>query len=134
MPRILPGGPNHARSGKGNSLSVPAGRNADHSAHLIDSKGEILASETGPAGSSAILAGIDGKCLASGAILVPTDDGLVLVRADRASRSFLPIRAFPETRDLVPPDAELLVGPGGSVYVVTHDEIVHLSFEGNPSP
>ena len=42
--------------------------------------------------------------------------------------------ATPETRDLVPPDADLLVGPGGSVYVVTHDEIVHLSFEGNPSP
>ena len=105
-----------------------------HSAHLVDSKGAILASESGPAGSSAILHGVYGKCLASGAILVPTDDGLVLVRADRASRAFVPIRAFPETRDLVPPDADLLVGPGGSVYVVTHDEIVHLSFEGNPSP
>jgi len=109
-----------------------AGR-AIHAAHLIDAKGQILASETGPAGSSAILAGTFGKCLASGAILVPTDDGLVLVRADRATRTFVPIRAFPETRDLVPPDADLLVGPGGSVYVVTHDEIVHLCFEGNPS-
>ena len=105
-----------------------------HSAHLVDAKGEILASESGPAGSSAILHGVFGKCVASGAILVPTDDGLVLVRADRASRTFVPIRAFPETRDIVPPDADLLVGPGGSVYVVTHDEIVHLSFEGNPSP
>ena len=104
-----------------------------HSAHLIDARGEILASETGPAGSSAILTGISGKCLANGAVLVPTDDGLVLVRADRATRAFVPIRAFPETRELVPPDADLLVGPGGSVYVVTHDEIVHLSFEGNPS-
>ena len=105
-----------------------------HSAHLVDAKGEILASESGPAGSSAILAGTEGKCLANGAVLVPTDDGLVLVRADRASRAFVPIRAFPETRQLVPPDADLLVGPGGSVYVVTHDEIVHLCFEGNPSP
>ncbi|HSO40332.1 MAG TPA: hypothetical protein VLT33_47730 [Labilithrix sp.] len=104
-----------------------------HSAHLVDARGELLASEVGPAGSSAILAGISGKCLASGAVLVPTDDGLVLVRADRATRSFVPLRAFPETRDLVPPDADLLVGPGGSVYVVTHDEIVHLCFEGNPS-
>ena len=104
-----------------------------HVAHMVDARGELLATETGPAGSSAILAGISGKCLASGAILVPTDDGLVLVRADRATRSFVPIRAFPETRDLVPPDADLLVGPGGSVYVVTHDEIVHLTFEGNPS-
>jgi hypothetical protein len=105
-----------------------------HAAHLIDAKGEVLASETGPVGSSAILHGVFGKCLAGGAILVPTDDGLVLVRADRQSRAFVPIRAFPETRDLVPPDAELLVGPGGSVYVVTHDEIVHLSFEGSSSP
>ena len=104
-----------------------------HAAHFVDAKGAVLASETGAPGSSAILHGVDGKCIANGAILVPTDDGLVLVRADRASRTFVPIRAFPETRDLVPPDADLLVGPGGSVYVVTHDEIVHLSFEGNPS-
>lgn len=102
-------------------------------AHLVDARGKLLATETGPAGSSAILAGTFGKCLLGGAVLVPTDDGLVLVRADRATRSFVPIRAFPETRDLVPPDADLLVGPGGSVYVVTHDEIVHLCFEGNPS-
>jgi hypothetical protein len=105
-----------------------------HSAHLVDGKGAILASETGPAGSSAILQGVFGKCVQSGAVLVPTDDGLVLVRPDRAARTFVPIRAFPETRDLVPPDADLLVGPGGSVYVVAHDAIVHLSFEGNPSP
>jgi hypothetical protein len=104
-----------------------------HSAHLIDAQGEVLASETGAPGSSAILAGTSGKCLARGAVLVSTDEGLVLVRADRAARSFVPIRAFPETRELVPPDADLLVGPGGSVYVVTHDEIVHLCFEGNPS-
>ena len=105
-----------------------------HAAHLVDAKGAILASETGPAGSTAMLQGISGKCLANGAILAPTDDGLVLLRPDRATRTFVPIRAYPETRDLVPPDADLLVGPGGSVYVVSHDEIVHLSFEGNPSP
>ena len=105
-----------------------------HAAHLVDARGAILASESGPAGSSAMLQGVGGKCLANGAILVATDDGLVLVRADRATRTFVPIRAYPETRDLVPPDAELLVGPGGSVYVVRHDAIVHLSFEGNPSP
>ena len=107
-----------------------------HAAHLVDAKGAILASETGPAGSSAMLQGISGKCLASGAVLAPTDDGLVLVRADRATRTFVPIRAYPETRDLVPPgdSPELLVGPGGSVYVVRHDAIIHLSFEGSPSP
>jgi hypothetical protein len=104
-----------------------------HAAHLVDDKGAILASEAGAAGSSSMLQGIRGKCLAGGAILAPTDDGLVLLRADRASRTFVPIRAYPETRDLVPSDADLLVGPGGSVYVVSHDEIVHLAFEGSPS-
>jgi len=103
-----------------------------HATHLVDAKGAILASETGPAGSSPMLQGITGKCLHGGAVLVPTDDGLLLVRADRATRTFVPVRAFPETRDLVPPDADLAVGPGGSVYVVTHDRIVHLSFEGSP--
>jgi hypothetical protein len=103
-----------------------------HAAHLVDAKGAILASETGPAGSSPMLQGITGKCLAGGAVLAPTDDGLLLVRADRATRTFVPARAFPETRDLVPPDADLIVGPGGSVYAVTHDRIVHLSFEGSP--
>jgi hypothetical protein len=99
-------------------------------AHLVAETGEILATERGAPGSSPILASVSGKCLASGAVLAATDDGLALVRADRRTRSFVTSRAFPETRDLVPPDAELLVGPGGSVYVVTHDEIVHLCFEG----
>lgn len=114
------------------STTEKAGR-VVRTAHLVDARGALLATETGAPGSSAILAGTFGKCLAGGAVLVPTSDGLVLVHADRATRSFVPVRAFPETRDLVPPDAELLVGPGGSVYVVTHDAIVHLCFEGNPS-
>ena len=101
-------------------------------AHLVDARGDVLATEIGPEGSSAILSGTTGKCLAGGAVLIATSDGLVLVRADRQSRSFVPLRAFPETRDIVPPEAELRIGPGGSVYVITHDETVHLSFEGKP--
>lgn len=103
-----------------------------HAAHLVAANGDVLASEVGAPGSSAILAAVTGKCIAGGAILAATDDGLVLVRADRATKAFVPLRAFPETRDLVPPDADLLVGPGGSVYVVSHDGVVHLCFEGNP--
>jgi hypothetical protein len=37
-------------------------------------------------------------------------------------------RSFADARDLVSPDDELLVGPGGSLYAASHDEIVHLSF------
>lgn len=106
-------------------------------AHLVAASGDVLASERGAPGSSAILSaasgdGISGRCLAGGAVLVATEDGLVLVRADRGAKAFVPVRAFAETRDLVPPDADLLVGPGGSVYVVSHDGVVHLCFEGNP--
>ncbi len=112
-----------------------AGR-VTYAAHLVSGTGELLASVTGPEGSSAMLgtaAFVGGKCVAQGAVLTATDDGLVLLRADLRTRTFVPVRAFPETRDIVPPDADVLVGPGGSVYVVTHDEIVHLCFEGNPS-
>lgn len=103
-----------------------------HGAWLIAANGEVLAAATGPQGSSPLLGAVTGKCLAGGAVLTASDDGLVLLRADRATRTFVPIRAFPETRDLVPPDADLLVGPGGSVYVVSHDGVVHLCFDGNP--
>lgn len=116
------------------STVTEKGGKVTHAAHLVAATGEVLASESGPPGSSAMLggAGVSGRCLAGGSVLVATDDGLVLVRADRAARAFVPVRAFPETRDLVPPDADLLVGPGGSVYVVSHDVVVHLCFEGQP--
>lgn len=126
------------------TVTEKAGK-ATHAAHLVAATGEVLASESGPPGASAILGsangasgaagdGISGRCLAGGSVLVATGDGLVLVRADRSSRAFTPARAFPETRDLVPPDADLLVGPGGSVYVVSHDVVVHLCFEGQTRP
>ncbi|MBS2019089.1 MAG: hypothetical protein JST00_39845 [Deltaproteobacteria bacterium] len=103
-----------------------------HAAHLVAANGDVVASEAGPPGSTPLLGAVTGKCLAGGAVLTATDDGLVLVRADRATRSFLPVRAFPETRDLVPPDADLLLGSGGSVYVVGPGGVVHLAFEGGP--
>ena len=41
-----------------------------HGAHLVDARGELLAYETGPAESSAILAAVSGKCIVGGAVLV----------------------------------------------------------------
>lgn len=99
-----------------------------HAAHLVDDKGELVATERGAPGASPVLASLRGKCLAGGAVMCATDDGLVLVRPDRARRAFVPVRSFADARDLVSPDDELLVGPGGSLYVISHDEIVHLSF------
>jgi len=107
---------------------------ATHVAHLVDARGEVLASHVAPTSAAPFPDGLSGRGLAGGSILSATADGLVLLRADRATRRFVTARAFPETRDLVPPDADLLVGPGGSIYVVTHDAIVHLVFEGSSSP
>lgn len=99
-----------------------------HAAHLVDANGVVVASERGSPESSAILAGATGKCLANGAVLCVTDDGLVLVRADRNARAFISARVFTDAKDFVSPDLDLFPGPGGSVYVVAPDEIVHLSF------
>lgn len=101
-----------------------------HAAHLVDANGVVVASERGTpddSGASAILASVSGKCLANGAVLCATDDGLVLVRADRSARAFVPARVFADAKDFVSPDLDLFLGPGGSVYVVAPDEIVHLS-------
>ncbi len=99
-----------------------------HTAHLVDDKGEIIASERGAPDASPVLASLGGKCLGGGAVMCATDEGLVLVRPDRARRAFVPVRSFADAKDLVSPDDELLLGPGGSLYVISHDEIVHLSF------
>lgn len=99
-----------------------------HTAELVDAHGALVARAEGPPDSSPLFAGIRAICLAGGAVLAAADDGLVLLRADRRARALDPVRAFPETRDIASPDAELLVGPGGSVYVVDRDEITHVCF------
>lgn len=96
-------------------------------AHLVDARGDVIATD-----HTDLLLPERGKCLAGGAVLVATNDGLVLVRADRQTRTFVPQRAFPDTKDLVTPDAELHLAPGGSVIVITHDDTLHLSFTGQP--
>lgn len=103
-----------------------AGR-VEHAVHLVDARGEIHASERS-CGGTPLTASLTGRALAGGSILAATDDGLVLLRPNRSARTFIPTRLFAEANDLVSPDAELLVGPGGSIFVVTHDEITHLCF------
>ena len=100
----------------------------EYATHLVDAHATVIATDHGPAGSSAITSSLAGRAIAGGSVVVATDDGLVLLRADRHERAFVPARLFPEARDFVSPDAELLVGPRGSLFVVTHDEIVQLCF------
>jgi hypothetical protein len=96
-----------------------------HAAHLVSSDGAVLASASGPPESRPVLG--FGACMAHGAILLPTDDGLVLARADLSSAALREDKSFPETRDFVASGADLLAGPHGSVYLVHTGEVVHLS-------
>jgi hypothetical protein len=102
----------------------------EHTALLVTERGEILASERGR-GTTPLTASLSGRAVAGDGVLAATDDGLVLLRAapdGGGRRAFVATRLFPEAKDFVSPDAELLIGPGGSLFVVTHDEITHLCF------
>ena len=68
-----------------------------------------------------------GRCVALGAVLTATDDGLTLVRP-RAGR-FEVERRFSETRAWVSRDAHLTMGPDGSVLVMRGNTLVQLSMK-----
>lgn len=102
-----------------------------HVAHLFDTRGTRLASAAGDELASPLFAGgdnLESACLAGGAVLAATPEGLALLRADPSARVFETRRVFPDAKDFASPDAAMLVGPGGSVYVRSHDEVVHLGF------
>jgi hypothetical protein len=95
------------------------------SVHLVDAKGRLLGSARGEKGSSALLLGARGKALASSVVLVPTDRGLVSARPD-AHRRLVEGAVFVDTEAFCSEDAELIPGPGGSVYVITARDITEL--------
>ena len=57
-----------------------------------------------------------------------TPDGLALCRPDAQRRSFDLARVFSDAAGVVGPESRLLVGEGGSLYAVDHDEIRHVTF------
>ncbi|MEZ4258234.1 MAG: hypothetical protein R3B36_04150 [Polyangiaceae bacterium] len=97
-------------------------------AHLVDARGNILATESGPLGSSPLLYGVHGRAVAHGAVITATPDGLALCRPDAQRRSFDLARVFSDAAGVVGPESRLLVGEGGSLYAVDHDEIRHVTF------
>jgi hypothetical protein len=94
---------------------------------LYDDAGILLASASGSPEDRPILGSLTGKCLAFGSMLCATDDGLLLVRVDPSGRRFVEDKLFAETRDFVSAGAELVPGPGGSVYVASERAIVHVA-------
>ena len=97
-----------------------------HSLTLVDDGGAVLARASGAPESRPLLASITGKCMAKGAILSATDDGLLLARPDLAAESFVEVKTFADARDFVADGLDILAGPQGSVYLVHTDEIVQL--------
>ena len=97
--------------------------------HLVDRGGAIIATDTStdPA-ATALTLGLGARALAGSSVVVATDEGLVLLRADRGARTFVPVRLFPEAKDFATPEDELVAAPGGSLHVIAHDEITHLCF------
>ncbi len=95
--------------------------------HLVAADGTVVASMVGAPEDDVALASVDGKCLAFGVVLVAHEGGLVALKADAGSRTFAPLRAFPEARGHVSDESTLLAGPGGSLYVVRPREILQLS-------
>ena len=93
-----------------------------HRALLIDAKGRIAGTD-----DELLPPSLAGRAVGpGGTVLAATDDGLVLLRADGGD--LVSARLFPEAKGFVSPDDDLLVGSGGSLYAVAHDEITHLCF------
>lgn len=93
-----------------------------HRAVLVSANGKVVATDDG-----ALPPSLTGRALGpGGTVLAATRDGLVLLRPD--SGDLVSARLFPEAKDFVSPDDDLLVGSGGTLYAVTDDEITHLCF------
>ena len=99
-----------------------------HAIYLVEGDGRVIASGAGAPDDQPMLASLQGKCLAHGSILCATDEGLLLVRpGGPGDRELVPAKLFVDTHAFVSEGSELLVGPGGSVYVVGQKEITQLS-------
>lgn len=93
-----------------------------HCAFLVNASGRVVARD-----DSVLPPSLTGRAIGpGGTILAATRDGLVLLRPDHGDLASA--RLFPEAKDFVSPEDDLLVGSGGTLYAVTDDEITHLCF------
>lgn len=95
--------------------------------HLFAEDGRKLASASGSPQETRMLASLRGKALFNGQVVCSTDDGLLLLKVDSVIGRFDETKLFGDTRGFVDTTTDILPGPGGSVYVVTTKEIVHLT-------
>lgn len=95
-----------------------------HRGTVIGRDGRVLATAMGAAGDGTWLGHIGHPCAAGGALLVPTDDGLVKVEVDGVS--MVKTREFPDTEPFVDAGSRLLAGADG-LYVVDEHEVRRLT-------
>jgi tRNA A-37 threonylcarbamoyl transferase component Bud32 len=88
----------------------------------ISSKGEILGTAEATAGDGSWLSALRGKTAAGSWLFAATDDGIVRLEADAASKKIVVTKEFPDTEPFVDASAHLFVGPQG-LYVVSSREI-----------
>ena len=95
--------------------------------HMLRRDGTRIASLAGPADSSPLLGSTRGKALLGGRVVVATDAGLASVSIDTRTNTLAVQNVFVDTEPFVATGAQVLPGPGGSVYIVTTREITQLS-------
>jgi hypothetical protein len=110
--------------------AVELGGRRVHTMQLIGPDGAVLARASGSPEDQAMLASIHGKCMAHGRVLAATDGGLLLIKPDLATRTFVEERIFTDTDAFLTAESELLAGPQGSVYVIDRKEISQLTIHG----
>jgi hypothetical protein len=108
------------------ALVTEQGGKSDHSLVVISKAGEILGARRGTPDSDPLLPRLQGKTLYGGRIVAATIDGLVALGLDRTRGEIAQRALFGDTAPFVVDDAELLRGPGGSIYQVTNTEIHQL--------
>ena len=91
---------------------------------VIKADGTIEASAEAAQGDGSWLSEIRGSCATGNVLLVPTDSGIVQVKADNGSLGV--VKSFPDTEPFVNTGTKLLVGNAG-LYVVSKKEIVLLA-------
>jgi hypothetical protein len=108
-------------------VATEEGGRRTHTLTLVGADGAILARASGAPDTRPLLASVFGKCMAGGAIVSATDEGLVLARPNTVTGDIPETKTFAGARDFVAAGADILAGPQGSVYVVHTGEILQLT-------
>ncbi len=107
------------------STEVEKGGRLTGALYLVGEDGSLVAQASGPVDGTRVFASVRGRALLGGRVVCATDDGLLSLRQDtgRLVEGML----FSDTQPFVGAGVELVPGPGGSIYVVTTQEIVQLT-------